>query len=254
MHPSLEIIDFVAKKDGKVQYWQTDDRPMEVVTRDPALATLFVLTRLINPRRDRAAPADAVVVYSARYEPPLFLRQAIHAAGARLTVGSDLMPREPFPPSEPASGGSWLDRARRLLGGGAEKTAGSPLDDIVQRAFVDLARATIAEHGVQLDEAGLLAVEDALAARNPDRKRDEDEYWSAVFRLGSVAGEVIRGAFGGEWRVARESDVGPLPFALTTRYREGIVRANVLNKAMKRFQDGREESLLGMVFGLRKHQ
>lgn len=249
MYSSLDRIDIVStSKEGQRQYWQTDHRTAREIEREPALSVLFALVRLLGARsvalaeREEGAP-EPVVIYSALHRPPEFLRQAIRAAGGRLSIGANL---DPLP--EPASngGGSFLGRALRgLFGSGAARGAtASSLDDILQRAFADLARAVAARHRVALDLEGLQAVEDAIAATGPDPEGDETEYWTAVFELGAFGGEVLRASSGGRWV---QGELGTLPFVLSTRYRGGEATVNPLGKAIKRFEAGEEDSLVALV-------
>jgi hypothetical protein len=101
-----------------------------------------------------------------------------------------------------------------------------------------------AERGVALTLEGLQAVEDALAATAPSPEDDEAAYWSAVFKLGAVGGELIRASNGGRWV---QIERGNLPFALSTRFRGGQATVNPLGKAIKLFADGEGESVAALV-------
>lgn len=251
MFSSLDRIDIVAqRKDGVKEYWQSDHRTAEEIEQTRAISTLFALTRLLNPRRGEDDGPRAVVIYSAAEPPPEFLRQAIRAAGARLSIG-DGLELEPEPDAAPPSGGGgFLSRALRGLFGGdnpapSAAAAGSPsLDDILQDAFARLAREVAAEHGVALDVEGLRAVESALGAKELDAEMDETAYWTAVFQLGAFGGELIRASNGGRWK---QTDMGTLPFALDTRFRGGEATVNPLGKAIKFLADGEGDSVVALV-------
>jgi hypothetical protein len=252
MYASLDRVDIVAQRDdGRKEYWQTDHRTAEEIERQRALSVLFALVRILNP--GRGDEAEPVMVYSAAHPPPEFLLQALRAAGALLTVGDALEPK-PVQGSAAAAEarGAFLGRAigaaRGLLGGrgAAERKEGGPasLDEIIQEAFSTLAHEVAAEHGVPLTFNGLQAVETALAEAPTDYEEDETAYWTAVFKLGALGGELIRATNGGRWV---QVDNGSLPFALSTRFRGGPATVNPLGKAIKFFADGAGESVAALV-------
>src|SRR5262249_44281881 len=111
-------------------------------------------------------------------------------------------------------------------------------------AFANLARAVAAEHGVELTVEGLEIVERALAETAGDPEEDEIAYWSAVMKLGSFGGEVIRASNGGRWLVVA---TGSLPLALTTTFQGEEATVNPLGKAIKRFANGEGDSLVALV-------
>jgi hypothetical protein len=221
MFSSLDRIDIVLKeKAGRKQYVQTDHRTAEEIEQEPELSVLFALVRILNPKRmaEEGEP-EPVVLYSAMNPPPEFLRRAIRAAGGLLTIGRSTDP-------EPEEG------------------VAPPLEEVIASAFANLARAVATEHGVELTLEGLEAVESALAESAGDPDDDEIAYWSAVMKLGSFGGELIRTTNGGRWEVV---DSGSLPFALSTRFRGEEATVNPLGKAIKRFANGEEDSLVALV-------
>jgi hypothetical protein len=218
---SLDRIDIVLKEvEGRKQFVQTDHRTAGEVEEEPELSVLFALIRILNPKR-MAEPGtpEPVVMYAARERPPEFLRKAIRAAGGLITLGPGTQP-------EPDEGDT------------------PPLDEVIQSAFLNMARAVAAEYRVRLTPAGLAAVERALAGSAGDPEGDEIGYWSAVVKLGSFGGEVIRASNGGRWLVVA---TGSLPFALSTRFRGEEATVNPLGKAIKRFAHGEEDSVLSLV-------
>lgn len=222
MFSSLDRVDIVLKpgQDGRQQCVQTDHRTAAEIEREPELATLFALVRVLNPKRlaEAGSPAPQVI-YSAQEPPPAFLKRAIHAAGGLLVIGD-------FPGQE------------------MTQELPPPLDELINTAFADLARAVAAECDAHLSPTGLESVESVLAEVAGDREKDEAAYWSAVLKLGSFGGEVIRASNGGQWQV---SDSGSLPFSLTTRFRGEEATVNPLGKAMKRFMNGAGDSLVTLV-------
>jgi len=62
---------------------------------------------------------------------------------------------------------------------------------------------------------------------------------------------LIRASNGGRWTI---TDSGSLPFALTTRFRGEEATVNPLGKAIKRFTNGEEDSLVALVNVIRGQQ
>jgi hypothetical protein len=222
MFSSLDRVDIELKPgpDGRQQYVQTDHRTAAEIEEEPELSILFALVRILNPKRmAEAGSAEPLVTYLAQERPPEFLRRATHAAGGRLVIGDD---------QRPVSDGAALP----------------VLEEVVESAFTGLARAVAAEYRASFTPESLGTVERALAEVAGDPEDDEVAYWSAVVKLGSFGGEVIRASNGGRWRVV---DSGTLPFALSTRFRDEQATVNPLGKAIKRFTNGEEDSLVALV-------
>jgi len=100
------------------------------------------------------------------------------------------------------------------------------------------------EHGVPFNLDGLLNLQETLA-ESAGRPDDNDyTYWSAVVKLGAFAGELIRATNGGTWDSVGS---GTLPLALVTNFKGEQGTVNPLGKAMKRFQNGAEDSLVPLV-------
>lgn len=222
MFSSLDRVDIVLKPgaDGRKQFVQTDHRRATEIEQERELSALFALVRVLNPKRmvDVSAP-EPVVLYSVQERPPEFFRRVIHAAGGRLVIGDGLEQE-------------------------AEEGPPPLLDEVIESAFAGLSRAVAAEYGVSLTLNGLETVEAKLAELAGDPEEDEYAYWSAVLKLGSFGGEVIRASNGGRWKV---SDSGSLPLVLTTRFRGEEATVNPLGKAIKRFTNGEEDSVLTLV-------
>jgi len=214
---SLDRIDVVLEPAGGRQtVVQTDHREAAEVAAEPELSTLFAVIRVLNPVRAAEPGLVRSIQYDIQHEPPGFLADAIRAAGGSLTVDRQARPADVVP----------------------------PLDGIVSEAFAGLARRTATDHGVEVTQVGLAVVERSLAAAAPDPEDDEFAYWSAVVKLGAFAGEVVRAANGGEWRVV---ETGTLPFALATRFRGEPATANPLGKAIKQLENGDEDSVSSLV-------
>lgn len=224
MFSSLDRVDIVATG----VYIQTDHRTANEIKQEPELSILFAVVRVLNPLRGNEDPAqNPVVVYVAREPPPAFLCQAIRAAGGQIAVDV---------------AGEF--RAAPLDEGEGEGEEPPPLEVVIDAAFAGLAQRVAAEHGVELTRDGLATVEQALADVAGDPEQDELTYWSSVMKLGSFGGELIRTKNGGEWRAV---DSGTLPIALATVYQGEEATVNPLGKAIKRFANGDEDSLVGLV-------
>jgi len=226
MFSSLDRADIVLNPDpdGRQKYVQTDHRTCEEIEQCPEISTLFALIRILNPKRmAEIGSPDPVVLYSAQVRPPEFLRRVIHAAGGQLVIGDTFQPESNE--AEPAS-----------------------LIEIVEVAFVQLVRAVRTEYGLSLSADGLESLEKALAQKAIDPEAEEFEYWSAVLKLGSFAGEVIRESNGGRWIITKS---GSLPFSLSTRFRGEEATVNPLGKAIKRFTNGDEDSLVTLIHLIR---
>lgn len=221
MFASLDRVDIVTRgTDGRMQYVQTDHRTTEEVEREPELSILFALVRVLTPKRMASTDApDPVVIYAAQSQPPAFLQQAIHAAGGRVMVGSEIQPT-------------------------LEARETPPLEEIIAAAFPNLAHAVAVAHGVALTPKGLAEAERALAQVAGDPDENEIGYWSAVMKLGSFGGEVIRACNGGHWLTVES---GSLPFALSTNFRGAQATINPLGKAIKRFANGEGDSVAALA-------
>jgi hypothetical protein len=227
MFSSLDRIDVVATgQNGQQCFFQTDHRTAEEIEQQPELSILFALVRIVSPLRmaKEGAPRPTVT-YTAQHRPPEFLRRVIAAAGGQLMIGSP--PTQPVPYEEQPP----------------------PLEEVMASAFAGLARKVADEHGVELTIEGLEVVEQAVAGAAGDREEDEIAYWKAVMELGSFGGEVIRQSNGGRWAVV---PTGSLPFALLTTFRGAEATVNPLGKAIKRFANGEEDSLVLLVKMLRQ--
>ena len=222
MFSSLDRVDIVLKPepDGRQRFVQTDHRTAAEIEQQLELSALLALVRILNPKRmAEAGSPEPVIIYSAQERPPEPLRRVIRAAGGRLVIGDNLQPE-------------------------AQEEGPPALEAVVESVFEGVARAVAAEYQVPLTPDGLKSVEVALAALAGDREEDEAAYWSSVLKLGSFGGEVIRASNGGRWVVTSS---GSLPFSLSTRFRGEEATVNPLGKAIKRFANGEDDSLITLV-------
>ena len=222
MFCSLDRVDMQLKSDaeGRPQYVQTDHRSSAEIAKDVEVSTLFALIRVLNPKRmvELASPEPSVV-YACQQRPPKFLSNAIASAGGRVVYGADQQVD---------------DQTGFVL----------PLEESIKSAFSNLADKVAADFNVEMTIEGLSVVESRLAQDAGRPEEDEYAYWSAVVRLGSFGGEILRRANGGTWLFVTS---GSLPFALSTRYQGEEATVNPLGKAIKRFENGAGESLVNLV-------
>jgi hypothetical protein len=229
MYSSLDRADIEVKnpsEDGRRMFVQTDHRTTDEIQEQPELSTIFALIRILNPKQivEDGSP-EPIVIYSAQERPPEFLQRVIYAAGGQLTLGG-INETEAFN-GEPA-----------------------PLIEVVESAFTNLARSIANEYQVSLTLEGLETVESKLAEVAGDPEENEIAYWSAVVKLGCFGGELIRSSIGGNWVVAD----GALAFALSLQFANGDeVMTYPLDKAIKRFSNGVEDTLVYLAEVLFRH-
>jgi hypothetical protein len=219
MFSSLDRADIELKPgpDRRQKFVQTDHRTAVEIEETLELSVLFALIRILNPKRlAEAGSPEPIIFYAAQELPPELLRRAIHTAGGRLMINDKEQPA-------PADSGP------------------SDLQELISSAFTNLAHAVAKDYNAPLTLDGLQKVELALANEAGDREEEEIEYWTAVVKLGSFGGEVIRALNGGQWRSVNS---GTLPFVLCTPYRGEEAKINPLGKAIKRFANGEEDSLV----------
>ncbi|MGV3525047.1 MAG: hypothetical protein ACO1RX_12525 [Candidatus Sericytochromatia bacterium] len=126
---------------------------------------------------------------------------------------------------------------------GPAPTVSDTLAEHIQRCMTSLAQATVAKHRIPFSVAGLAALEAALPLQDKE-EAGETAYWTAVLELGTLAGEIIRQELGHQWVVTEN---GTLPLALETSFRGQPAVVNPLGKAVKRFNEGADESLVDLV-------
>lgn len=219
MFSSLDRADLVLKPgpDNRQKFVQTDHRPAAEIEKKPELSVLFALIRILGPRRlANPGSPEPIICYLVPEPPPEFLQRAIHIAGGRLLIDHQ---EQPAPPN----------------------AGPSELQELISSAIANMARSVADEYQAPLTLDGLQKVELALANEAGDREEEEIEYWTAVVKLGSFGGEVIRALNGGQWRI---TDSGTLPLALFTSYRGEETQVNPFGKAIKRFANGEEDTLV----------
>jgi hypothetical protein len=163
-----------------------DERSAAAMSRVPSLSTIIATARVLNARRVLEAKygGKGEVRYAANASLPSFLFDAVVRAGA----GTSDRTGEPLiAPAQPAS-----------------------VAAIIDVAFSELAHYTRGNVGIA-DMAGALRTVEANRRKAPlDRERNPAFYWSAVFELASLAGELSRPR-GGRWIETQDM---PVPFAI----------------------------------------
>ena len=164
-----------------------DERSAAAMARIPSLSTLIAIARILDARRvlELRYRGNGEVRYAAASSPPMFLVDAITRAGAHVTDRTG--DRVTVPPA-PASVSSTIDLA-----------------------FAELA------HHVRTSIGTAVAMPAALRMTEERRRKAPIEvdaqpalYWTAVFELTALAGELSRSR-GGRWIEVPEM---PVPFAI----------------------------------------
>ena len=163
-----------------------DERSAAAMARVPPLSILIAVARVLDARRLLEAKYGGTgeVRYAAAATPPPFLSEAIARAGATI---SDRTGERVIAPAAPAG-----------------------LASVIDTAFADLAYHTRTSMQAADLPSALRALEDRVRKAPPDRDGNPAAYWTAVFELASLAGELSR-ARGGRW--VETKDV-PVPFAI----------------------------------------
>ncbi len=216
MYSSLDRVDIVLEDDdGGCVLLQTEHRTADEIEAEPELSTLFLLARVINPRRfgtEEHGPARVRV--ACQHEPGTRVRHLLASAGVELQVLPD---GEPSVPVE----GEAVDLA-----------------DLADAAFAGLSRRVLAREDLPLSRDGLGTFEDRLSERalTPEL---EIEWWTAVAELAALTGELLRGLFGGRW-IDDPQRFSTLPFVF--QLEDGANLINVADKARRFLELGPRQS------------
>ncbi len=173
-----------------------DERKPAAMLRVPSLSVLIAIARILNARRviDTRYGGKGEVRYAAVASPPSPLLDAILRAGA--SIGDGAGERVLVPASAPAG-----------------------LSAVIDAAFADLAHH-VRTSSMSADMGTALRAAEAARRKAPlDREANPAGYWTAVFELSALAGELSRPK-GGRWVETAEM---PVPFAI--RFPGGEVAA-----------------------------
>lgn len=194
MWASVHKVDRVKpQKTGGAIVLVEDERNAGQMARVPSLSTLIAVARILNARRVLETKYNGVgeVRYATNASPPPFLAEAIARAGASLCDRNGDNVRAPAMPASVAS--------------------------VIDTAFAELAYHTRTIVGGQ-DMASTLRLLEERRRKAPVTRDDNPAvYWTAVFELAALAGELSRSR-GGRWMETKEL---PVPFAV--KFAEGGV-------------------------------
>ncbi|HEY6174695.1 MAG TPA: hypothetical protein VIX73_09640 [Kofleriaceae bacterium] len=163
-----------------------DERNAAAMGRVPSLSALIAIARILDARRvlDLRYRGNGEVRYAAASSPPPFLADAITRAGAHIT-----------------------DRA-----GDRVKVPAAPaaVSSTIDLAFAELAHHVRTSIGQVTLSAALRTTEERRRRAPVDLDAHPAIYWTAVFELTALAGELSRPR-GGRWIDVPET---PVPFAI----------------------------------------
>jgi hypothetical protein len=163
-----------------------DERNAPTMGRLPSLSTLVATARILNARKLLEVKYGGIgqIRYASGVQPPSFLVDAIIRAGASL---SDSSGERVLVPASPASVSAVVDLAFSELAHHVRSTIGAPT------------------------MTGALRTSETQRRKQPlDRDAQPAAFWTAVFELTALAGELSR-ATGGRWIDTKDM---PVPFAL----------------------------------------
>lgn len=164
-----------------------DERNAAAISRVPGLSTTIAIARILNAKRAlelRYAGKGEVRYAAAASSIPQFFAEAITRSGANL---ADRTGDRVLIPPVPAAIGPTVDLA-----------------------FAELAHYTRSAMGQQDMAAALRLMEERHRKAPIDRDTMPAQYWSAVFELTALAGELSRPR-GGRWIETTDT---PVPFAI----------------------------------------
>lgn len=163
-----------------------DDRKATAIARVSSLSVLIAIARVLNGRRvlDARYGGKGEIRYASIATPPPPLLEAIVRAGASVSDG---------------------DGERVLV-----PAAPAGLSAVIDHTFAELAHHVRTSSMASDMGAALRAAEVARRKAPLDREANPAGYWTAVFELAALAGELSRGQ-GGRWVETSEM---PVPFAI----------------------------------------
>jgi hypothetical protein len=197
---------------GKAIVLVEDERNVATMSLVPSLSTLIAVARVLNARRvlELKYEGKGEVRYASGPSLPDFMLDAVTRAGA---AAADRTGDEVRVPASPAS-----------------------VSAIIDQAFAALAYHLRSSVGAA-DLPGALRVVEQRRGKSPvDKETNPQVYWTSVFELCALAGEISR-AKGGRWIDTKDM---PVPFAL--RFPEGQL-AMPAKLAMQIVEGTAEESL-----------
>ena len=163
-----------------------DERSAAVMNQRPPLATVIAVARVLNAQRviELKYAGKGEVRYATNASLPTFLFEAVRRAGAAI---ADRTGDPVTVPAAPAS-----------------------VSAIVDQAFSQLAHELRISIGASDMLTALRTLEERRRKSPLDRETQTAMYWTAVFELAALAGELSRPR-GGRWIDTRDM---PVPFAI----------------------------------------
>ena len=172
--------------DGSAHIVIEDERNAAAMSRVAGLSTVVAVARVLNARRvlDAKFHGKGEVRYASAANLPSFLLEAVARAGGVVT---DSTGERVKVPAAPAAVSSVIDNA---------------MAELAHHVRTNVNAATVKE---ALDKV------EATCRKAPlDRESNPTAYWTAVFELAALAGELSR-PHGGMWIETKEM---PVPFAI----------------------------------------
>jgi hypothetical protein len=214
MWASIHKVDKVRPQaNGKAIVIVEDERNVATMSMVPSLSALIAVARVLNARRvlDLKYEGKGEIRYATTWPLPDFMMDAVTRAGASST---DREGNEIRIPASPAS-----------------------VSAIVDQAFAALAYHLRSSVGAA-DLPGALKVVEQRRSKAPitDRDANPKDYWTSVFELCALAGEISR-MKGGRWIDTTDM---PVPFAI--KFPEGQL-AMPAKLAMQIVEGTAEQSL-----------
>ena len=224
MYMSLDRIDIeLAPRDGRARLVQTDHRTPDEMAERPAMSTIIVLIRSLNPRR---MYHDLDLFYNFVADPPTYICDALAAAGAHLWVGT-----------EP----SFIDRTFP-----AAQPAHCLVDELANASIAQLAGELTSRRFNAEPLPSLERLEHQTARRGFPDEKDTVAFWTTILELGALAAQAIHSTNGGSWSY-NEKAPGSFPLSYRCSFRGEQATVNPLGKALKFVRNrggGDEPSLL----------
>jgi hypothetical protein len=174
------------QKDGGALVLVEDERSPAAMSKHPALSTLIAIARILNAQRliDLKYGGKGEVRYATNAKMPTFMFDAVRRAGASI---SDRTGNQAEIPAAPAS-----------------------VSSVIDQSFTELAHELRLSVSATDMISALKKLEDRRRKAPLDRENETAQYWTAVFELAALAGELSRPR-GGRWIDTREM---PVPFAI----------------------------------------
>jgi hypothetical protein len=172
--------------DGRAAVVVEDERNAAAMSRVPGLSTVIAIARVLNAKRvvETKLGGKGEVRYAVGTTVPSFLLDAIVRAGAVVT---DSKAERVIVPASPAS-----------------------VSAVIDHAFAELAHHVRVNVDAEDMSTALRIVQERRRKAPLDREAQTTQYWTAVFELAAVAGELFRSR-GGRWIETAEM---PVPFAV----------------------------------------